>query len=183
MMISKFLPPSCSTAMRSCSRCFSARCFSAARSMALELIHRDSMVNITATRTMATATDEETIGFLNGDFGSEGGSLSIAALRKSVHRKNSVKGDASGRADSRECAYEMGIAGRVESARERLSKLPPSDKFEVLVAQNRFELRTCEEVEVALPPGGAPGVALARCGAHFVIGEGQMNDEYRDSWL
>ena len=87
------------------------------------------------------------------------------------------------RADSNECSLVMRYENRAGSVREGLGKLAPGHEFYVFLAQDRFELRAGEEIEIALTPGGAPGVALASSGAHFVIGKRQVNNEHGDSWL
>ena len=42
---------------------------------------------------------------------------------------------------------------------------------------NAFELRTCEEVKIALAPGCAPSIPLACGGAHFYVVKSQMDNE------
>ena len=62
-------------------------------------------------------------------------------------------------------------------------QFPPSDKFDVLLLKQLAKFLAGEEVEIALAPGSAPRVTLASSGFHFVIGEGQMNDEFGDAGL
>ncbi len=40
-----------------------------------------------------------------------------------------------------------------------------------------------EEIEVALAPGGAPGIALAGGGFHFVVVERNVNNKFSDAGL
>src|SRR6476660_2779728 len=61
--------------------------------------------------------------------------------------------------------------------------LPPSDELDVLFAQELAESVAGEEVEVALTPGGAPGGAFARGGAHFGVVVAEVDDQFGDSWL
>src|SRR5207245_10504138 len=59
----------------------------------------------------------------------------------------------------------------------------PGDQLDVLLLKQLAELGAGEEIEIALTPGGAPSVALARGGFHFVIGEGEMDYEFGDARL
>src|SRR6476646_2843505 len=58
-----------------------------------------------------------------------------------------------------------------------MGQLAPGNKLDVLLPQQCFELRTCEEVKIALAPGCAPSIALASGGAHFHVVESQMDNE------
>src|SRR5579859_5126750 len=59
----------------------------------------------------------------------------------------------------------------------RVGQLTPGNKLDVLLPEQCFELRTGEEVKIALAPGCAPGIALARGGAHLFVVKCQMDNE------
>ena len=61
--------------------------------------------------------------------------------------------------------------------------MAPGYELDVLLFEQGAELLAGEEIEVALTPGGAPGIALAGGGFHFVVVECQMNDEFGDARL
>ncbi len=64
-----------------------------------------------------------------------------------------------------------------------MGQFPPGDELDVLFLEQLPECGAGEKIEIALAPGGAPGVTLARGGFHFVIGEGQVDDEFGDARL
>src|SRR6202521_144828 len=66
---------------------------------------------------------------------------------------------------------------RLDSLLGGVSQFPPRDELYVLFMKQLAECGTREEIEVALPPGGTPSVTLTRSGFHFVIGEGEVDDE------
>jgi len=59
----------------------------------------------------------------------------------------------------------------------------PGNELDVLLLKQLPEFLAGEEIEIALAPGGAPGIAFARSGFHFFIGEGDVDDEFRDTGL
>src|SRR5437016_6583978 len=62
-------------------------------------------------------------------------------------------------------------------------QFPPGDELYILILEQLAEFGASEEIEIALAPGGAPGVTLARSGCHFVIGEGQVDNKFGDAGL
>jgi len=64
-----------------------------------------------------------------------------------------------------------------------VAQFPPGDELDVLFLEQLVEFLTGEKIIIALTPGGAPSVALARGRFHFVIGESEMDDEFGDSGL
>ena len=64
-----------------------------------------------------------------------------------------------------------------------LGYLAPGDDVNLLVLKKFPEGQTSEEIEIALPPGGAPGIALAGCSLHFAVSESKVNDKFGDSGL
>lgn len=64
-----------------------------------------------------------------------------------------------------------------------VSQFTPSDELDVLLAKELAKFLAGEEIEIALTPGSAPGVALASGGYHFVVCEGQVDDEFGDAGL
>src|SRR5215469_5283198 len=62
-----------------------------------------------------------------------------------------------------------------------LGYLAPGDEVNLVVLKKFPEGRTGEEIEIALPPGCAPGIALAGCSFHFAVSESKMNDKFGDS--
>ena len=64
-----------------------------------------------------------------------------------------------------------------------VGQFPPGDELDVLFLEQLPECGAGEKIEIALAPGGAPGVTLARGGFHFVIGEAQVDDEFGDARL
>jgi hypothetical protein len=57
----------------------------------------------------------------------------------------------------------------------------PGDQLDVLLLKQLAEFGAGEEIEVALAPGGAPSVTLTRGGFHFVIVEGDVDNEFGDA--
>ena len=64
-----------------------------------------------------------------------------------------------------------------------VAQFPPGDELDVLFLEQLVEFLAGEKIIIALTPGGAPSVALARGRFHFVIGEGEMDDEFGDAGL
>src|SRR5271169_6173895 len=67
---------------------------------------------------------------------------------------------------------------RAESVRGGAGEFAPGDEFDVLTGEQLTEFLAGEEVEIALAPGGAPGVALARGGFHFVVIVAEVDDKF-----
>ena len=61
--------------------------------------------------------------------------------------------------------------------------MTPGNEVNLLVLKKFPQSGTGEEVEIALTPGCAPGVALAGGGFHFIISERKVNDKFGDTGL
>src|SRR5262245_19368188 len=55
--------------------------------------------------------------------------------------------------------------------------------MDLVIAEQLLEFRAGEKIEVALAPLGAPGIAFACCGFHFLVGVSKMDDEFGDTRL
>src|SRR5438034_2941369 len=84
---------------------------------------------------------------------------------------------------------ELAPEGKARRARTkdlgmgRVGQLPPGDELDVLFLKQLAKFGAGEKIEIALTPGSTPGVALTRCGFHFVIGESDVDDEFGDAGL
>ena len=77
----------------------------------------------------------------------------------------------------------MSCGDGLEAANDSLAlgegrDLAPGDELDVLVVEELAEGGAGEIVEVALAPGGAPGVAFASGGAHFRVVIGEVDDQF-----
>ena len=81
------------------------------------------------------------------------------------------------------CSEEDEASGRQDSMLEGVAQFPPGDELDVLFLKQLAELEASEEIEIALAPGGAPSITLARGGFHLFVGKGDVNDELGDARL
>jgi len=75
------------------------------------------------------------------------------------------------------------MSGAKDSRMGGAGQFAPGNQLDVLLLKQLAEFGAGEEIEIALAPGGAPSVTLAGSGFHFVVGEGDMDDEFSDTGL
>lgn len=81
------------------------------------------------------------------------------------------------------CAVQVEAPRRADNLPSGLGYLAPGNEVNFLVLKKFPPSRSGEEVEIALTPGCAPGVALAGGGFHFVISERKVYDKFGDTGL
>src|SRR5882724_4229242 len=183
-MASSF-PPSCSRVTRSCSSCFCVLSSFARFSMVRFSHQREKRIPPTTNTTTTRAAEMYSVGFLKKGLDCISGSAGMVTPRmKQLPLKK-----------YRETEFERNILVRVPFERNSCAQarsnsllggardLAPSDQLDVLHGEQLAKFLAGKEIKVALAPGRAPSVALARSGFQFIVGEAEVDDEFGHAGL
>src|SRR6267143_5059591 len=157
--------------MRSCSCCFCVLSSFARFSMARFSSQREKRIHPTTNITMTMARELYSAGFFNRDLdcGSGSDGMDTPPMKRLHYKKY------------RETAFERNILRAAAGSNSLLGgagDLAPSDQLDVLLREQLAEFLTGEKGEIALAPGRAPSVALARGGFQFLVRVAEVDHEF-----